>query len=110
MSPSAVVGLQYDHTCCILLTLSNRHRGVPSEYELARLRRLDEKAVASHIIQISDYPCRMKQLQTVTSWPVISCTGMDIRYGTQLSNVVRYAFLSGSKRMLVGVLLGWCDI
>ncbi|KAB8217936.1 hypothetical protein BDV33DRAFT_131979 [Aspergillus novoparasiticus] len=35
-----------------LLTLSNRHWGVSSEYELARLRRLDEKAVASHIIQV----------------------------------------------------------
>ncbi|KAE8316449.1 hypothetical protein BDV41DRAFT_528262 [Aspergillus transmontanensis] len=52
MSPSAVVGLQYDHTCCVLLTLSNRHWGVSSEYKLARLRRLDEKGVASHIIQV----------------------------------------------------------
>ncbi|KAB8202747.1 hypothetical protein BDV34DRAFT_200519 [Aspergillus parasiticus] len=52
MSPSAVVGLQYYHTCWILLTLSNRHWGVSSEYELARLRRLDEKTVASHIVQV----------------------------------------------------------
>ncbi|KAF9893211.1 hypothetical protein FE257_011634 [Aspergillus nanangensis] len=52
MSPSAVVGLQYYHTCCIFLTLSNRHWGEPNDYELARRRRLEESAVASHVLQV----------------------------------------------------------
>ncbi|KAL4895177.1 hypothetical protein BDV59DRAFT_174597 [Aspergillus ambiguus] len=52
MSPSAVVGLQYYHTCRILLTLSDRHWGIESDYELARLRRMEENTVASHVVQV----------------------------------------------------------
>ncbi|KAE8146861.1 hypothetical protein BDV25DRAFT_161639 [Aspergillus avenaceus] len=52
MSPPAVVGLQYYHTCQILLTVSDRHWGVVSNYERARLRRVEENIVASHVVQV----------------------------------------------------------
>ncbi|KAE8309782.1 hypothetical protein BDV41DRAFT_567099 [Aspergillus transmontanensis] len=68
MSPPAVVGLQYYHACQILLTSSDRHWGVVSNYERARLRRIEEvrtmeclailythrpqKVIASHVVQV----------------------------------------------------------
>ncbi|GFN20826.1 Zn(II)2Cys6 transcription factor [Aspergillus tubingensis] len=51
MSPSAVVGLQYYHASCILLTSSHRHWNVSSDYELARLRRTEERTIASHLVR-----------------------------------------------------------
>ncbi|KAF7172406.1 hypothetical protein CNMCM6106_006596 [Aspergillus hiratsukae] len=42
MSPPAVVGMQYYHTSCIFLTLSNRHWQAASDYELARSQRIVE--------------------------------------------------------------------
>lgn len=63
-----VVGLQYYHTCQILLTSSDRHWGVVSNYERARLRRIEDvrtlecltipytyipqKVIASHVVQV----------------------------------------------------------
>lgn len=35
----AVVGMQYYHTSCIFLTLSNRHWQAASDFELARSQR-----------------------------------------------------------------------
>ncbi|KAB8238025.1 uncharacterized protein BDW43DRAFT_296989 [Aspergillus alliaceus] len=56
ISPPAVVGLQYYHTCQILLATSDRHWGVVSNYERARLRRIEEVsafgAIASHVVQV----------------------------------------------------------
>ncbi|KAH1307168.1 hypothetical protein KXW98_002737 [Aspergillus fumigatus] len=49
MSPPAVVGMQYYHTSCIFLTLSNRHWQAASDYELARLQRVVENTIASHL-------------------------------------------------------------
>ncbi|RDK37501.1 hypothetical protein M752DRAFT_308859 [Aspergillus phoenicis ATCC 13157] len=51
MSPPAVVGLQYYHASCILLTSSHRHWNVSSDYELARLRRTEERTIASHLVR-----------------------------------------------------------
>ncbi|PYH46450.1 uncharacterized protein BP01DRAFT_337793 [Aspergillus saccharolyticus JOP 1030-1] len=42
MSPQAAVGLQYYHTARIFLTASDRHWSVVSDYELARLKRIEE--------------------------------------------------------------------
>ncbi|KAB8263364.1 hypothetical protein BDV32DRAFT_4924 [Aspergillus pseudonomiae] len=52
MLTGIVVGLQYYHTCQILLTSSDRHWGVVSNYERARLRRIEEKVIASHVVQV----------------------------------------------------------
>ncbi|PWY91783.1 hypothetical protein BO94DRAFT_533239 [Aspergillus sclerotioniger CBS 115572] len=52
MSPPAVVGLQYYHASRILLTSSHRHWGVGSSYELARLRRIEEKTIAFHLVSV----------------------------------------------------------
>ncbi|KAF4214430.1 hypothetical protein CNMCM5878_009240 [Aspergillus fumigatiaffinis] len=49
MSPPAVVGMQYYHTSCIFLTLSNRHWQAASDFELARLQRIVENTIASHL-------------------------------------------------------------
>jgi hypothetical protein len=39
---AVVVGMQYYHTSCIFLTLSNRHWQAASDYELARSQRIVE--------------------------------------------------------------------
>ncbi|KAK1147816.1 hypothetical protein N8T08_000329 [Aspergillus melleus] len=52
MSPSAVVGLQYYHTCCILLASADRHWETVSNFGIARQRRIEESTIASHIIQV----------------------------------------------------------
>ncbi|KAH8424947.1 uncharacterized protein LDX57_002693 [Aspergillus melleus] len=52
MAPSAVVGLQYYHTCCILLASADRHWGTVSNFGIARQRRIEESTIASHIIQV----------------------------------------------------------
>ncbi|KAL3469905.1 hypothetical protein BJX99DRAFT_267827 [Aspergillus californicus] len=52
VSPPAVVGLQYYHTSRIILATSNEHRGIVSDYELARSRRLEEQIIATHLINV----------------------------------------------------------
>ncbi|KAI9373035.1 hypothetical protein BJX61DRAFT_504980 [Aspergillus egyptiacus] len=52
VSPPAVVGLQYYHTARIILATSNKYQGIISDYELARLRRLEEQTIASHLISV----------------------------------------------------------
>lgn len=47
MSPPAVVGLQYYHASCIFLTSSDGHWQTISDYELARLRRVDEVSIVN---------------------------------------------------------------
>lgn len=38
----SVVGLQYYHTCCILLASADRHWGTVSNFGIARQRRIEE--------------------------------------------------------------------
>ncbi|KAL3455100.1 hypothetical protein BJX64DRAFT_80318 [Aspergillus heterothallicus] len=52
VSPPAVVGLQYYYTSRIILETSNRHEDIVSDFELARLKRVEEQIIASHIINV----------------------------------------------------------
>ncbi|EAU33702.1 conserved hypothetical protein [Aspergillus terreus NIH2624] len=102
MSPSAVVGLQYYHTCRILLTLSDRHWGISSDYELARLRRLEEKTVASHIVQVIGLSMSN---ETVENAYFMACHLLH-RYGYTLRHPAEHR---GSLRFLERVekAIGW---
>ncbi|KAL4921465.1 hypothetical protein BDW62DRAFT_174744 [Aspergillus aurantiobrunneus] len=52
VSPPAVVGLQYYHASRILLATSNGHHGIVSDYERARLRRIEEHTIAYHVVNV----------------------------------------------------------
>ncbi|OJI98698.1 hypothetical protein ASPVEDRAFT_80336 [Aspergillus versicolor CBS 583.65] len=52
VSPPSVVGLQYYHTSRILLATSNAHYSIVSDYERAKLRRIEEQTIAYHLINV----------------------------------------------------------
>lgn len=86
----AAVGLQYYHTCCILLASANRHWGTVSNFGLARQQRIEEVSRLTLCCSLysicqdldvfraqspltssrsSDYPHLMRLWRTPTSWP-----------------------------------------
>ncbi|KAL2830524.1 hypothetical protein BDW59DRAFT_141065 [Aspergillus cavernicola] len=77
VSPPAVVGLQYYHTSRIILATSNKHQGIVSDYELARLRRLEEQIIASHLINVIGLS---KSNETVSNAYFMGCHLLH-RYG-----------------------------
>ncbi|KAK9857791.1 Fungal transcriptional regulatory protein [Penicillium brevicompactum] len=52
ISPPAVVGMQYYHSACIFLTLSDTPSHCMSDYEIACSRRLKEKTIAEHLVMV----------------------------------------------------------
>ncbi|KAJ5732243.1 hypothetical protein N7493_003724 [Penicillium malachiteum] len=52
MSAPAVVGMQYYHTACIFLSLSDPHSQPANDYELARNRRMTERTIATHLVTV----------------------------------------------------------
>ncbi|KAL2870703.1 uncharacterized protein BJX67DRAFT_390490 [Aspergillus lucknowensis] len=77
VSPPAVVGLQYYHTSRIILVTSNKREGIVNDYELARLRRLEEQIIASHIINVIGLS---KSNETVDNAYFMACHLLQ-RYG-----------------------------
>ncbi|KAA8650851.1 uncharacterized protein ATNIH1004_003540 [Aspergillus tanneri] len=102
MSAPAAVGLQYYHTCCILLTSADRHWGTVSNYDLARLRRVEENTIASHIIQVIGLSISN---ETVENAYFMACH-LLVRYGYCLRHpVVQRGTLEFLKR--VEKVIGW---
>ncbi|CAG7945314.1 unnamed protein product [Penicillium nalgiovense] len=52
ISPPAVIGMQYYHSACIFLTLSETPSHNMSDYERARSRRVKEKTIADHLVMV----------------------------------------------------------
>ncbi|CAG8924652.1 unnamed protein product [Penicillium salamii] len=52
ISPPAVVGMQYYHSACIFLTLSDIPSHCMTDYEIARSKRAKEKTIAEHLVMV----------------------------------------------------------
>lgn len=52
ISSPAVIGMQYYHSACIFLTLSESPSHNMSDYERARTRRVQEKTIADHLVMV----------------------------------------------------------
>ncbi|KAL4924226.1 uncharacterized protein BDV17DRAFT_221255 [Aspergillus undulatus] len=102
VSPPAVVGLQYYHTSRILLATSNGHQGIVSDYERARLRRIEEQTISYHLINVIGLP---RSNETVTNAYFMGCHLLH-RYGFCLRHPVEHR---GSFEFLdfVDKKIGW---
>ncbi|KAJ5505186.1 hypothetical protein N7463_008060 [Penicillium fimorum] len=102
ISPPAVVGMQYYHSACIFLTLSESQSVGITDYERARARRLKEKTIADHLVVVIGLSLSNESVENA----YFMASHLLHRFGYCLRNVVEQ---EGSLQFLTQVekVLGW---
>ncbi|OQE72151.1 hypothetical protein PENNAL_c0099G06023 [Penicillium nalgiovense] len=102
ISPPAVIGMQYYHSACIFLTLSETPSHNMSDYERARSRRVKEKTIADHLVMVIGLSLSNESVENAY---FMACHLLH-RFGYCLRNVVEH---EGSLKFLARVenMLGW---
>ncbi|KAJ5173464.1 uncharacterized protein N7500_001395 [Penicillium coprophilum] len=102
ISPPAVVGMQYYHSACIFLTLSESQPPNMTDYERARSRRVKEKVIADHLVVVIGLSLSNESVENA----YFMASHLLHRFGYCLRNVVEQ---EGSLQFLTRVekVLGW---